>query len=396
MDLPDEKMGVVAFGIKTGLITEDDDLDQLIITILSEYPELLRNGDILCITEAVVAITQRNYVHLSALTAEFRRKLNLPERAHVGVLFPILSRNRFSMILQAIAATAPGGKISVQLSFPCDEQGNQIIDRQLLQRLGKQHQDQITLEEIGASRFLHPETGIDYIDLYEKIIRSQGAEAEIFLANHPKHLIARQPHGIVVSNVHGCLETWQTVHQSFKNAITLMDVCSDPAQAVYSEYGVLGSNYLNPEKNLLKLAPRESDRVCERMQRLIADQFHKEVEVLVYGDGAYKDPETGIYELADPLPAFGTTAGIRSGHRRGVKTKFLMQKLYNEGKTREEISQIITQERQKLLQEAQIDTLSAEGTTPRRIKNLVASLADLVSGSADANTPIVIVRGFLD
>ncbi|TVR68134.1 MAG: hypothetical protein EA408_13845 [Marinilabiliales bacterium] len=396
MTLPEKDLGVIAFGVKTGIITAEDDLAGVISRTIAKNPEIINDGDILCVTESVVAITQHNVVNLSDVSAGIGKRLNLEESSTVGVVHPILSRNRFSMMLKAIAKAVPKGKVIIQLRFPDDEQGNPVISKETLKKMGKCFDDLITVDEIGDDRLLHPETGMDYIGYYEEIVKEAGSDAEIFLSNNFSHITAREPDGIIVSNVHERNEVLEEIRETgYKNVITLQDIYSDPRKGVYSEYGLLGSNLLDPVNEQLKLMPRESDRVCEEIREMIDKEFGRKAEVLIYGDGAYKDPESGIFELADPVSCFGCTAGIKNRNRIGVKTKYLMQKLHNEGKSREEIEKIIAEESRKFAEKQDKQGFSAQGTTPRKIENLVSSLADLVSGSGDTNTPLVVVRGFI-
>jgi F420-0:gamma-glutamyl ligase len=396
MELNRSNLGVIAFGVKTGIVTFEDNMVDVVKNSLKKEKDLIDNGDIVCMTEAVVAITQKNYVYLNDVSKEIKEKLNLKEDSTIGIIYPILSRNRFSMILKGIAKTVPKGKIIIQLKFPDDEQGNPITDSKMLHKLDKTFEDKITTEEIGKDRFLHPETGLDYIGFYESIVKKEGCDVEIYLANSTRYLVDKKPDGIIVSNVHHRNDTLNAIKKrEYQNVITLQDICSDSKKEAYSEYGLLGSNILDPENEKIKLAPKNGDLVCLDVQKMIKEEFSKDVEVIIYGDGAYKDPESGIYELADPVSAFGVTPGIKNRNRIGVKTKFLMQKLYNDGKSKEEISKIIEEEKEKFVREQKKDSFSAQGTTPRKIENLVSSLADLVSGSADSNTPVVIVRGFI-
>ncbi len=396
MELNRNNLGVIAFGVKTGIVTFEDNMVDVVKNSLKKEKDLIDNGDIVCMTEAVVAITQKNYVYLNDVSKEINEKLNLKEDSTIGIIYPILSRNRFSMILKGIAKTVPKGKIIIQLKFPDDEQGNPITDSKMLHKLDKTFEDKITTDEIGKDRFLHPETGLDYIAFYESIVKKEGCDVEIYLANSTRYLVDKKPDGIIVSNVHHRNDTLNAIKKrEYQNVITLQDICSDSKKEAYSEYGLLGSNILDPENEKIKLAPKNGDLVCLDVQKMIKEEFSKDVEVIIYGDGAYKDPESGIYELADPVSAFGVTPGIKNRNRIGVKTKFLMQKLYNDGKSKEEISKIIEEEKEKFVREQKKDSFSAQGTTPRKIENLVSSLADLVSGSADSNTPVVIVRGFI-
>ncbi len=395
MNIPDNNVGVIAFGVKTGIVTSDDDVVEVVKATIKKNPDVIMDNDILCITETIVAVTQGNFIKLSEVTSEIKATLDLREDSTIGVIHPILSRNRFSMMLKAIARAVPRGKVIIQLMFPDDEQGNPIIAKETLKKLDKASEDIITLEDIGQDRLMHPETGLDYIDFYQEIVGESSAEVEIFLSNTVDHMLEKAPDAIMVSNVHARADVLEEVKgKKFNNVITLQDICCDPNSKVYSEFGLLGSNILDPHTEQLKLCPRNPDKVCEEIRLMIALEFDKEVDVLIYGDGAYKDPESGIFELADPLSCFGSTSGIKNRNRIGVKTKYLMQKLYNEGKSKEEITLIIEEERRHFIKVQDIKGFSAQGTTPRKIENLVSSLADLVSGSADSGTPIVVVRNF--
>jgi hypothetical protein len=300
------------------------------------------------------------------------------------------------MLLKAIAKAVPEGKVIIQLKFPCDEQGNPLIAKETMKKLKKCFDDVITTDELGKNRLLHPETGMDYIDFYEKIVSEIGCSVEIYLANTVEPMVNKKPDGIIVSNVHDRYDLLAEINETgFNNVITLQDICSDPGKPVYSKFGLLGSNILDPVNEQLKLCPRNPDQVCEEIQQMIRKEFNKNIEVIIYGDGAYKDPESGIFELADPVSCFGCTRDIKNRNRIGVKTKYLMQKLYNEGKLRKEIERIIEEEAKKFVEKQEKNGFSAQGTTPRKIENLVSSLADLVSGSGDANTPLIVVHNFI-
>ncbi len=395
MKIP-ESVGVVAFGLKSDIITFDDDIKDVLKNTIKKDENVIENNDILCITEAVVAITQKNVIKIDEVTQEIKEKLNLQEDSTIGVVHPILSRNRFSMILRAIARSVPKGKVIVELKFKDDEQGNPITTKETLNELGKSFDDMITTTELEGKRYKHPETGMDYIAFYEKIIKEEGADAEIFLGNSTTFMTDKKPDAIIVSNVHERVELQEKIKEKgFSNVITLKDIMSDETKEVYSEYGLLGSNILDFEKEQLKLCPKNADDVCEEIKEMIKKEFEKDVDVIINGDGAYKDPESGIYELADPVSAFGCTKGIKNRNRLGVKTKYLMQKYYNEGLNKEEIAKLIEQEKQKFLAKKEKEGFAAQGTTPRKIENLVSSLADLITGSGDANTPFVIVRNFI-
>lgn len=363
--LPDY-IGPGALGIKMPLIKPGDNLSEMVYNSLERCAKdgLLEDNSIACITESVVAKAQNNYVTLDDVAQEAREKLNLKKSSVLGVLFPIASRNRFSPILRGIARAVPSGKVYVQFPEEKDEVGNELIN--------------------------HPATGMNYLKFYKNIIKEEGAEAFILRNNSYRELISRNPEGIIVSSIHSRNKDLTEIKKYQINSLTLQDLCRDPKNnsAGWSEWGLLGSNLSSNGK--LKLAPRNSDEFALDMQERVKKELGKNIEVLVYGDGAYKDPSTGIYELADPVVAFGYTPGLEN-QRIGVKYKFIADKGINEGKTKEEIEKMIQEEIEK---PKEISSMSMEGTTPRPLKDLAGSLADLVSGSADAGTPLVLIRGY--
>lgn len=256
------------------------------------------------------------------------------------------------------------------------------------EKLGKHEGDIITLEEIGTERFLHPITRVDYIALYEEVIKQTGAKAKIFLCNDPLAVMQYNPDGVVVANIHARYRTAQKFKDKGYNCITLQDICNE-GQA-WSEWGLLGSNLSSGDK--LKLAPREADKVADEVQAWVKKELGKDIEVIVYGDGAYCDPSTGIYELADPQPAFGMTKGLSGRYREGLKYKYLVDKMLEEGVDAEKIESELQAMKKDSYERNSFET---EGTTPRKAEDLMASLADLVSGSADAGTPLILIKGFL-
>jgi F420-0:gamma-glutamyl ligase len=385
--LPDY-IGVSAFGIKMGIIVPGSDLVEMAYEALSRCnsSKLLHDNDTVCVTESVVARAQNNYVTIKDIALEVRKKLNLKPGSKIGVLFPMLSRNRFAPILKGLAAAVPQGEVVVQLSYPADEVGNQILPDDFAEKLGK---DLITLEDIGPERFKHPITQVDYIDLYNDIITQQGCRSHIFLANDPLEMVKHSLDGIIVANVHTRDRVKSKVlSQGFKNCITLQEICCDNAEA-WSEWGVLGSNLSSGDK--LKLAPREADQFADRLQTMVREGLGKSIEVIVYGDGAYCDPATRIYELADPQPVFGMTKGLRGKYREGIKYKYMVDKMLDEGNDIQEIESFLESRKGASFER---DSIETEGTTPRKAVDLIASLADLVSGSADAGTPLILVKGF--
>ncbi len=388
--LPDY-IGVSAFGLKMGIIVPGSDVVAMIGEVLTKCAKdgLLDDGDTVCVTESVVARAQDNYVTTDDIARDVREKLQLDPAGRIGVVFPILSRNRFALILKGLAAAVPQGEVVVQLSYPCDEVGNQLLPYDFHQTLGKCEGELILLEELGEERFLHPITKVDYIELYKQIVTAAGARCQLFLCNDPLQINDYGLDAVIVSNVHQRLRTQAKLVETGINCITLQDICNS-GNVSWSEWGLLGSNLATGDK--LKLAPRDSDILADQIQKWVQRELGKRVEVIIFGDGAYCDPSTGIYELADPQPTFGMTDGLRGKYREGLKYKYVVDKMLDEGHDIEAITQHIQTLKNKAFDRTCIE---AEGTTPRKSEDLLSSLADLVSGSADAGTPCILIKGFL-
>lgn len=382
-----EYVGPLAFGVKMGLIVHGMDIvknvfDQL---VHCHRDGLLHNGDIVCITESVVARAQNNYVTTADVAREVGEKMSLSPEGRLGLVFPIASRNRFALVLRGFSLALPRGEVIVQLSFPYDEVGNQIIDPDFACALGR---ELITLEDLGEREFPHPVTGIDYIRLYRDTISEAGATPRIILSNDPLQILQYSPDGVIAADIHSRARTKKLIAAHHPCCLTLDQFCnSGPA---YSEWGLLGSNLSAGEK--IKLAPREGPAIVTGLQRLAKEKLGVHLEVMIYGDGAYRDPTTGIYELADPQTTIAATAGLNR-YREGIKYKYLADHYYLEkGKSVAEIEKLLEEQKQDAAGGAAKE--ACEGTTPRRMNDVVASLADLVSGSSDAGTPLVIVKGF--
>ncbi len=363
--------------------------DDIVESVYESVKDMVDDNDIVCVTEAVVARAQQNYVTTQDVADEIRRKMNIKENGSIGVVFPIASRNRFLLILKSIAKAVNKGKVVLQLSFPNDEVGNPIIEEDFIQKMGKSLNDKISFDELKNKNFSHPFTGVDYISLYSKAIKDAGAEPEIFLSNDPREIINHHPDGIIVSSIHSKEKIKKEIEKDCQNCLTLQDLCSDKKEGPWSEWGLLGSNAADEEG--LKLAPKEADKVAKAIQDKIKG-IGKKVEVIIYGDGAYKDPDTGIYELADPEPCVGLTERLRGEMRGGIKYKFFVSRLYKQKQSREAIEEFIANKKKESYEK---NNDSTTGTTPRKLAHITASLADLVSGSSDAGTPIVIVRNIL-
>lgn len=381
-----EYAGPIAIGIKMGVILPGMNIEEKVFEQLARCRRdgLLHDGDIVCITESVVARAQNNYITPAHIAAEIQKKLSLSPGDKVAVVFPIASRNRFAMILEGIAAAVPGGGVVVQFSFPRDEVGNQVICPVFASELGKAV---ITAEDLAGREFKHPITGVNYLNLYREIIEAAGARAEIVLCNDPLHVLSYNPGGIIAADIHTRAATKEIIVRKFKNCITLDEICT--TGEARSEWGVLGSNMAAGGK--IKLAPRDGDKIVRALQRRAGEELGVALEFIIYGDGAYRDPSSGIYELADPKPAFAATAGLNC-FRRGIKYKYLADHYFHElGKSAGEIEALLEEKRKGELPD---DCIEKEGTTPRRMEDILASLADLISGSADAGTPVVLIKGF--
>ncbi len=386
MKMPDY-IGPMAYGVRMGVILPGMDIVKTVYESLARChrDDLLGDGDVVCITESIVARAQGNYITVDDIAREIQEKLNVSDRSRVAVVFPIASRNRFSMILRGIARAVPRGEVVVQMSYPADEVGNRIIDEEFAEMLGK---ETITLDDIGERQFKHPLTGVDYISLYREIIESERAAANIFLSNDPLQVLGTRPDGIVAADIHTREATNRAIREKFPNCITLDQICTEGES--YSEWGLLGSNMSSGEK--LKLAPRDGKKVVNLLRDKIKKELAVDVQVMIYGDGAYLDPSSGIYELADPRAAFASTDGLDC-IREGIKYKYLADHCFHEDRmSAEEIEAMLSDSIGGTLAE---DSMDREGTTPRQMEDVLASLADLVSGSADAGTPVVVVRGFL-
>jgi len=383
-----EYIGVSAFGIEMGAITPNTDLEEEIIKTVKkcENDGLIHSGDILCVTESIVARAQGNYVDIDEVSKEVLDIGGIEQDSTVLVLFPITSRNRFSPILRSIARAVNNGKVILQMNFPDDEVGNRVVKGDLDPTGLYKYSELKGLKEDKLD-FIHPITKLNYLEFYENIIEEEGASADIYLSNDPKSLLGSDLDSVIVSSIHSREKDLEEVRKGKREingnfeVISLKDICSKGK--ISCKWGLIGSNLSSSEK--IKLAPKNPFKFVENLQAKIKNEIGKELEVLIYGDGAYKDPESGIYELADPVTAFGYTDGIEGKLRRGSKYKYLVDKYLDLGYENEEID--------KMIRSGKVE--EDEGTTPRKLKDLIASLSDLISGSADAGTPLVLVKNFL-
>ena len=398
--LPDY-VGPCAFGIKLGVITPKCDLIGMVYEAMRQCDSdhFLDDGDVLCLTESIVARAQNNFISTEDIAAELRERYNVKADSRLGVLYPITSRNRFALILKGLASAVPKGEVVVQFSFPSDEVGNMIVSEEFAESWESETRGGTGAADAGAlfyyedikDKCRHPITNIDYPGYYQEIIEAEGAKAKICFSNNPETMAAIRPDLLIIASIHDRLKKKKLFRGREFPSITLQELCSDPSKPSWSEWGLLGSNM--SAQNLLKLAPREGDAFALDVQRVIKEKLAKDVEVIIYGDGAYKDPTSGIYELADPQASLGSTAAFKSGRlRQGVKYKMLADVAFSQGKSPAEIEEMLAAYKKNVYEEHEI---ASEGTTPRKMEDIIASLADLVSGSADAGAPLVLVKGLL-
>lgn len=385
-------VGTTARGIRTPIIKSGDDLVNIVVDSLFEAAEAekfqISDRDILGITESLLARAQGNYASLGAIAEDVKSKFP----STIGLVFPILSRNRFSIILRGIIKS--GRKVVLQLSYPSDEVGNRLMDMDKMDTLKINPYTDVLSEsdyrKLFGEEVTHPFTGVDYVRIYKEI----GKESiEIIFSNNPKTILDYTK-DILVANVHDRKRLEKTYKESGANMVYgLDDILNEPINnsGYNSEYGLLGSNLAT--ENELKLFPRDSQIFVEKVKDEIKSKTGKDVEVMIYGDGAFKDPVGKIWELADPVVSPGYTSGLE-GTPNELKLKYLVDTELNElsgAEAMEAVKNKINTKDSDMV--GQSDSL---GTTPRKITDLLGSLCDLVSGSGDKGTPIVYIQGYFD
>ena len=390
-------VGTVSRGVCAPIIREGDDLRRIVTDcVLQAAAEEtdgfeVRDRDVICMTEAIVARAQGNYASVQDIAADVRAKFSADT---VGIVFPILSRNRFSVCLRGIAMGAK--KVVVQLSYPSDEVGNHLFDEDLLDEKGVDpYRDVLTLEQYRAlfGYVKHPFTGIDYVEFYSEVIRSGGAEPVFVFANDPRAILDYTKN-VIPCDIHTRARTKRLLKAAGAEKVFGLDeLLTAPVNGSgYNEqYGLLGSNKATDEK--VKLFPRDAQALVEGVREDILKATGKHVEVMVYGDGAFKDPVGKIWELADPVVSPFHTAGL-VGTPNELKLKYLADNDFAQlsGEAlREAIKSEIRKKDDNL-----VGQMASEGTTPRRLTDLIGSLCDLTSGSGDKGTPIVYIQGYFD
>lgn len=388
-------VGTVVRGIRTLIIKDGMNLVDTVVYSLVEASKNegfeFKNRDIVGITEAVVAISDNNYVDVDTVSEEIKEKF---ENGHIGVIFPILSRNRFSLILKSIARGA--NKITMLLSYPSDEVGNHLFE---LKELDKYEIDanKVTLTEIEYEEkfgnIVHPFTGINYVDFYRELVKNENCEIEFVFSNDPK-VILDYTKDILTCDIHTRKRTKEVLKKAGANIVYGLDdiLTKSRKGSGYNEnYGLLGSNKSTEER--LKLFPRNGEEVVYGIQNKLKEMTGKTIEVLVYGDGAFKDPVGKIWELADPTVSPAYTKGLE-GTPNEIKLKYVSDNKFADLRG-DELKEKVKEEIKKKEEDLK-GSMITQGTTPRRYVDLIGSLCDLTSGSGDKGTPVVYIQGYFD
>lgn len=391
-------IGTVSRGVRAPIIREGDDLAQIVVdSVLAaaeSAPFTIEDRDVIAVTEAVVARAQGNYASVQNIAADVKNKLG---GGTVGVIFPILSRNRFAICLKGIAMGCK--KVVLMLSYPSDEVGNHLIDLDEMDEKGVNPWIDILTEEKYRELFgykTHVFTGVDYVDYYKKLIESTGAEAEVIFANDPRAIL-EYTGNVLACDIHTRARTKRLLKKAGAEVVCTLDdimTASIDGSGYNDRFGLLGSNKATEES--VKLFPIHCDEMVSKIHQMMTLKTGKNVEVMIYGDGAFKDPVGKIWELADPVVSPAYTAGLE-GTPNEVKLKYLADNDFADLKgdaLKEAIKGYIHEKDEKA--QSLKGTMVTQGTTPRRLTDLIGSLADLTSGSGDKGTPIIYIQGYFD
>ena len=391
----ERKVGTVSRGIRGPIIRQGDNLVDIAVNSVMEAAESegfsLRDRDVIALTESIVARAQGNYASVEDIAADVKDKLG---GETIGVIFPILSRNRFAICLKGIAMGAK--KVVLMLSYPSDEVGNALLTYDQLDEAGiNPYSDVLTLEKyrelFGENK--HEFTGIDYVDYYANIIKEAGAEVEVIFANQAKTIL-NYTDCVLNCDIHTRVRTKRILKENGAKVVCGLDdimTASINGSGYNAKYGLLGSNKSTEDQ--IKLFPRECQDLVEGVQAEILKLTGKHVEVMVYGDGAFKDPQGKIWELADPVVSPAFTSGL-VGTPNELKLKYLADndfKNLSGAELKEAISKSIKEKDSNL-----VGNMASQGTTPRQLTDLIGSLCDLTSGSGDKGTPIILIQGYFD
>ncbi len=391
----ERKVGTISRGIRCPIIREGDDLAKIVVDSILEAAESegyeVRNRDVVAVTESVVARAQGNYASVDAIAKDVKAKLG---GETVGVIFPILSRNRFAICLRGIARGSK--KVVLMLSYPSDEVGNELVSLDKLDEAKvNPFSDVLTLERYRQlfGENLHPFTLVDYVQYYSDLVKEEGAEVEVVFANDPR-VILNYTKNVLACDVHTRARTKRLLWGAGAEKVCgLDDILTAPVDGsgCNEKYGLLGSN--KSTENMVKLFPRECNDLVKSIQTQLLEKTGKLVEVMVYGDGAFKDPVGKIWELADPVVSPAYTSGLE-GTPNELKLKYLADNDFanlNGAELKAAIEGAIRQKDGNLA-----GSMASQGTTPRRLTDLIGSLCDLTSGSGDKGTPIIHIQGYFD
>ena len=389
-------LGTVSMGVRAPIIREGDNLVEIVTNSVLDamkYDGLKpRDRDIVAMTEAIVARSQGNYCSVQNIADDVRAKLG---GETIGVIFPILSRNRFAICLRGIASGAK--KVVLMLSYPSDEVGNHLLDLDLLDEKGvNPYSDVLTLERYRElfGYIKHPFTGVDYIEYYSDLIRESCAEVEVIFANDPRAIL-KYTKNVLTCDIHTRARSKRLLKAAGAERVFGLDeIMNAPVNGsgCNERYGLLGSNKSTEDK--VKLFPRECQDLVEAIQEKLLQETGKHIEVMVYGDGAFKDPIGKIWELADPVVSPAYTAGLE-GTPNELKLKYLADNNFA-SLSGEALRDAIKGEIKKKDGSSLVGNMAAQGTTPRRLTDLIGSLCDLTSGSGDKGTPIIYIQGYFD
>jgi F420-0:gamma-glutamyl ligase len=385
-------IGTEVRGIRAPIVKEGDNLVDIVVDSLKismeEEGYELRDRDVIGVTESLVARAQGNYIDVNDIAEQVKENFSGDS---LGIVFPILSRNRFSMILKGIVKS--NKKIYIQLSYPNDEVGNPLLDMNKIYEYNIDPYKYVIEEEEYFEKFgdfKHPFTGVNYVELYKEI--AEDIEIEVIAANQPETIL-NYTDQVIAADIHTRARTKQILEEAgAKKVIGLDEICNEESNKGYNqEYGLLGSNKASDSK--LKLFPRDGQKFVDEVQKKLKELSSKDIEVMIYGDGAFKDPVAKIWELADPVVSPAYTSGLE-GTPNEVKLKYLADNDLKELKGEELLNAVKDEINAK---ETDLRAkMKSQGTTPRRLTDLLGSLCDLVSGSGDKGTPIILIQGYFD
>ncbi|KQL46867.1 F420-0--gamma-glutamyl ligase [Brevibacillus choshinensis] len=388
-------VGTVVRGLRCPIINQGDRIEEIVVDSVLKAAEVegfrIQDKDIVTVTESIIARAQGNYATIDHIAKDVRSKFG---DETVGVIFPILSRNRFAICLRGIAKGAK--KIILMLSYPSDEVGNHLVDLDMLDEKGINPWTDVLTEQQFREHFgyeKHTFTGIDYIDYYKSLIEEYGVECEVIFSNNPKTIL-EYTKNVLTCDIHTRFRTKKILKANGGDKIYSLDnilMTSIDGSGCNEAYGLLGSN--KSTETSVKLFPRNCQPIVDNIQQMLKEKTGKHVEVMIYGDGAFKDPVGKIWELADPVVSPAYTAGL-DGTPNEVKLKYLADNNFADlrgEELKQAISQYIGQKDTNL-----VGAMEAQGTTPRRLTDLIGSLSDLTSGSGDKGTPIIFIQGYFD